>query len=650
MKYIFTKINLIASVLGLFGWLNQADAQICAGNNSLNCTGDYLSGITFKNSGGTSYSVSGMNCVNTGPSNKLMTNGAVMDITPGEVISMTIENTCSFSEYVGVWIDLDGSNDYSAAECLCTSSNGFGSIPVNTTKTVSLTIPCIGAKAGKAILRVRCMYSTFTANQGCGTQSNYGNILDFEVNVKSVSPPSADFAVPAGPNFIKTPITFNSTTTNSAYAQNWTFQSGTAVVSSGAKGKGSWPNIGYYNVKLVQQLCGMKDSIVKAVKIEKPTAAPVADFIAMSNQVEVFYTTQLSDLSNNGAYKWNWTATSPSGAIVYTSTAQNPIFSFDELGWWDICLTSANDIGPSTKVCKSKYIQAVPPGEFYMGPNKIASNQGGILYDNGGKTGNYGNNRKTSIDYFQIFPCGAKEIRFTFTQLKLSLGDGGDRLRIYDGQDASGKEITPAGGITGVNQNMFRGTTLKAFSGSMYVTFESNSANNDSGFIAKWDSELLPVANPKSGYDVAYTTIGNGTSIDFVGNVKDAQGQVEYDWMIDGTSGYGAKAKVFSTAFYTDGTYDVCLIAKICNGVDTFCQKITVNTPTAPGIVDFAASNLRPKVGEAISITTKTDYASNFEWSIYPATYSLVGGTTINSRNPKLVFNAGGAYTFTLRA
>jgi len=105
MNYILTKTNLIASILGLFGWMNQADAQICAGNNSLNCTGDYLSGITFKNSGGTSYSVSGMNCVNTGPSNKLMTNGAVMDIAPGEVISMTIENTCIFSEYVGVWID-----------------------------------------------------------------------------------------------------------------------------------------------------------------------------------------------------------------------------------------------------------------------------------------------------------------------------------------------------------------------------------------------------------------------------------------------------------------------------------------------------------------------------------------------------------------
>jgi hypothetical protein len=75
-----------------------------------------------------------------------------------------------------------------------------------------------------------------------------------------------------------------------------------------------------------------------------------------------------------------------------------------------------------------------------------------------------------------------------------------------------------------------------------------------------------------------------------------------------------------------------------------------VTTPTGPGYLDYAASNLRPKVGETIQLKSNTDYASNFEWSIFPATYSFVGGTNLNSRNPFVVFNAGGAYTFTLRA
>jgi len=641
-------VALLVMICGSFG---KGEAQMCTASNSNDCNLMWLSGVSFKNSAGSTATYSGLNCANTGGlSPKLMTSGAVMDITPGEVMSMTIENTCTYALYVGVWIDMDGDNNFTAAECISTVAAPFAQVAVNSTKTANLTVPCAGSKPGVRIMRVRASYYTFTPSQGCGTIATYGNIMDFEVNVKAVSPPAADFAVPTGPNFIKTPIGFNSTTTSAAYNQKWSFQSATSIINTGAKGRASWPNTGYYNVKLVQQFCGMSDSIIKTVKIDKPTVAPTADFLAASNQVEVFYTTQLFDLSTNGAYKWNWTATSPSGAIVYTSTAQNPVFSFDELGWWTICLTSTNDIGPSTKVCKSSYIQAVPPGEFYLGPNKIASNQGGILYDNGGKGGNYGNGRKTAIDYFQIFPCGAKEIRLKFKQLKLSLGDGGDRLRIYDGLDASGKEMTPAGGITGVNFTMFSSSVYKALSGSMYITFESNTANNDSGFIATWDSELLPVANPKSGYDVDYTTIANGTNLDFVANVKDAQGQVEYDWMIDGTSGYGAKAKVFTNAFYTDGTYRVCLIAKVCNGVDTFCRNITVNTPTGPGFVDFTASNLRPKVGEIVSIKTKTDYASNFEWSIYPATYSFVGGTTINSRNPQLLFSVGGAYTFTLRA
>ena len=636
-------------MFGSLSWYGASKAQICSATNSYGCTSDYLSGITIKNSAGTTASYSGLNCNNTGSSNKLMTSGAIMDVTPGEVITITVENTCTFGEYVGVWIDMDGDNTLSTAECIAKSSGPFGQVASNTTKTAQLTIPCGNYPAGKRILRIRCMYSSFLPSQGCGTQTNYGNILDFEVNVKAVNPPTADFTVPTGPNYTKTPITFNSTTTSSAYTQTWKFTSATPVVSSGPKGKAAWANIGYYNVQLNQEFCGMKDSIVKTVKIEKPTVAPVADFIAESNQVEVFYTTQLFDLSTNGAYMWDWEVTSPSGAIVYTSNTQNPIFSYDEEGWWQVCLTSENDIGKSTKNCKSKYIEVVPPGEFTLGPNHLATNQGGVLYDNGGKDGNYGNNRKTSIDYFKILPCGAKEIRLTFAQLKLSLGDGGDRLHIYDGPDESGKEISPAGGITGVNQSMFKSSVFKAFSGSMYITFESNSANNDSGFVANWDSELLPVKNPTADFDMPYSKIGVYTDIDFTQKVTGAQGIVNYNWMIDGADGY-SQDPVFTTSFKTDGIYEVCLIADVCNGTDTACKTIQAFTPTSAGALDFVASNQRPKVGEAITITTSTDYASNFEWSIFPATFSYAGTSKSTSRNPQIIFNAGGAYTFTLRA
>jgi PKD repeat protein len=154
---------------------------------------------------------------------------------------------------------------------------------------------------------------------------------------------------------------------------------------------------------LKQEFCGFKDSIFKPVTVVKPTQAPVADFIASNNQVEVYYTGQLLDLSTNGAYKWSWQVISPNGTVM-TSSQQNPVFSYDEEGKWDVCLTSQNDIGPSSKVCKSKYIDVTPPSEFYMGPNHLATNQGGVIHDNGGPDLNYGKGRKVTIENFKILP------------------------------------------------------------------------------------------------------------------------------------------------------------------------------------------------------------------------------------------------------
>jgi len=646
-------LKLPAIFYCLLAWVNPSEAQICSATNSYVCpTGGYFTGVSFKNSAGTTFGVTGMNCSSlggNGSNNNLMTSGAVMDLIPGEKISMTIDNNATYSDYCGVWIDMNGDNTFDASECISTAASPFGAIATNTSVTKTLTLPCVAVKGGKVIMRVRCSYYTFTPSQGCGTIATYGNILDFEVNIKPVSAPVADFTIPTGPNFVKTPINFNSTTTSSAYNQVWTFTGGNTIIGSGTKGKASWNATGYYNVKLKQDYCGLADSVTKAVKIENPTAAPVADFIAASNQVEIFYNTQLSDLSTNGPTSWNWEVISPDGLTKNLYYTQNPTVMFSQQGWWDVCLTSSNSIGPSSKVCKSRYVECIPPGEFYMGPSKIATNQGGIIYDNGGKDANYGNNRKTSIDYFKIFPCGAKEIRFTFRQLKLAVGDGGDRIKIYDGQDESGKELTPAGGITGVNQAYFRTQVMKAYSGAMYMTFESNSSTADSGFIGVWDSELLPVTNPKSGFTTDYTTVGVGTAVTYNSAVTKAQGNVTYDWVVDGNDNMGNMSS-FTNTFNTDGTYQVCLIASVCNGTDTFCKNITAVTPSTPVFVDFVASNQRPKTGETVTFSTKTDLASTFDWSIFPATFSYVGGTNSNSRNPKIVFTAGGAYTFTLRA
>ena len=92
MIKLITKAKWIGFVLSLGGLFQQSQAQICGATNSNNCTLMWFSGVSFKNSAGSTASYQGLNCTNTGSSNKLMTSGAVMDLTPGEEISMTIES------------------------------------------------------------------------------------------------------------------------------------------------------------------------------------------------------------------------------------------------------------------------------------------------------------------------------------------------------------------------------------------------------------------------------------------------------------------------------------------------------------------------------------------------------------------------------
>jgi hypothetical protein len=187
----------------------------------------------------------------------------------------------------------------------------------------------------------------------------------------------------------------------------------------------------------------------------------------------------------------------------------------DELGKWDFCLTAENSIGASTKTCKTKYIECTPPSEFYIGITTLGENKKGTLYDHAGPGANYGANRKTSIDYFKILPCGAKEIRLKFKQIKFA--DANDKLRIYDaGQADPTKELTPAAGINSTNQVTYRTSTFTAKSGAMYITFESNASGQDSGFIATWDSDLAPPVKPTPSWSTQYNPAAVGTQVVYI--------------------------------------------------------------------------------------------------------------------------------------
>jgi len=664
MKLTITKITRALGLMGI-GFLAMmpgvSKGQVCSATSTWcgDTYGGNVTAIKISNAAGTIASYSGLGCTGSAAVNNTTANpGAPIDITANETLTIEVtgktdNNGWGWGSRVGIWLDMDRNNTFSSTECLAVPRTGPWQNCGNTPVVGSLKLPCWSA-TGLSTMRFRSGsdYGNIpTATQACGNVGASGNIVDVVVNLRVGAPPVANFIVPTGPNYENTTVKFNATNPSGGYNYTWTYSGPnvTPISTSGPVGRALWappspPTT--YDVKMVVAYCSLKDSISKSVTIVRPLNVPVADFIAKANQVEIYYDAELLDLSTNGAYKWNWEATSPTG-LTYTSTQQNPKFFMDEIGMWSFCLTAENGVGASTKSCKTKYIECTPPSEFYIGITTLGENKKGTLYDHAGPTLPYSINRKTSIDYFKILPCGAKEIRLKFKQIRLA--DVNDKIRIYDaGQADAAKELTPATGINGTNQATYRSTTFTAKSGAMYITFESNGSGVDSGFIATWDSDLAPPIKPNPSWTTQYNPAAIGTVVDFENTSTNVQGAPQWEWSIDGNP--ESVSEKFSRIFPADGTYNVCLAARTCNGGDTFCKTLDIVTPTKAGMLDFTASNVRPNAGQTVDFTITSDYATNFEWNIFPTSYTVVSGSLMGtSKKLTLRFEQGGCYTFTLK-
>jgi PKD repeat protein len=670
MKSTITQLKKLAFLGVLVGGLftsSTLKAQTpCSGTSSWGCggailgtgnptesSGDILD-VAVKNSKGTTLaSYSGLGCTSSAAANSykgILNSGKGFDVTASESITVAVTGgtwaTQSWGSRIGIWIDANRDGSFDKSECMVDPSSNI----ISGLTSFTLKMPC-WTSTGLSYMRIRggAQPYTMSATNGCGQAQTYGNVFDLELNLKLGATPTANFIVPTSTNYVKTNVKFSAINPSSGYAYKWTFDKAVAPPYAGYsnktdKGAAKWASGGTYDVKMVVDYCGLSDSASKTVTIVAPTVVPVADFVSSANESEIYFDVTMYDLSNNGAYSWSWELTSPTGVDNQTSSVQNPKFTLSELGWYKVCLTSSNDIGPSNKLCKDRYIECVAPTEYYMGPSKEAQSKTGRLYDNGGPTVNYGNNRKTSIDYFKIIPCGATKITLSFSELKLN--DKNDILMIYDS-----KEATPNKLIATINaDNVTRYDTAKLVtnSGAVYITFQSDANGTAAGFIINWKSVLAPAVKPSAKWTTAYNPAANGVNVALINASTNVKGLPTYEWSVDANP--ESSATDFNRTFFTDGSYTVCLIALTCTGVDTFCKTLTINTPTAPGYLDYKASNVRPNLGDVVTITTTTDYANMFEWSIFPTTFTFENGTTKNSQNPELKFQKGGAYTFTLSA
>ncbi len=665
--------------------INSLNAQYCT-SAATNAADEDIARVTLQ---GNTVKLDNISNTSPGVNCQLYTDYTslqAVDLTAGSTYTISIvSTTCGgvFTHRSLAWIDYNQNFAFESGEAVAPAASTSTGNPF--TFTYTFTVPC-NVKTGNTRLRVVLIEGTI-ANPGnaCGTYT-WGETEDYTVNMSLPSSLAANFIAPNSV-WIKSVTTFINSNQTGYITHTWDANNdGTIEAPNSVNFNYTWNSGGTKCVKLKSSNCLGKDSIVKCLTVNVPTAVPVANFVTNKSLVEQYQTAIFYDLSTNGAYKWLWKVYDStdvndvkdiaSGDVTpdpfltgANETTGKPEFAFNRPGCYTVELVSTNDIGNSAPVVKKCYITVISPTEYVLGfgtygPNSdnVVESPSGTIFDNGGKNGNYGNNQGLGTrSYLQITPCNATRIELTLSRLRFN--GIGDRLRIWDGKGPGGPNTTLLGSFTAGSKAP---QTLVATSGSMYILFESDNTGVDSGFAGSYTSILGTGSAPTPTFTTNSIPSYNSTPVLFTNATSNILGVPTWVWSVDGSeAGY---KKDFNYTFYTDGQYEICLEIKSCVGNKKACQTIDVVTPNTQVNLDLKASNRRPEVNTSeVLLTPISDAANRYEWTIFPTTYVLLNppgnpstyGTGFIRYNatpgdsvpkPKIRFTAPGCYTIALKA
>ncbi|MBI1307903.1 MAG: hypothetical protein GC181_14965, partial [Bacteroidetes bacterium] len=545
----------------------------------------YIGGIEVINNGNTLFSKANDGCNQTSvPNYTLMSSSPSFTLNGGSSYTMKIGSGTTYNTHIGVWVDITGDGDFDdAGEWV---SQGWKDMPANSTSTYNFTLSCSNIKTGPTRMRVRTDYegsAAFTQSSAC-TNVNYGETEDYTIALATSGSLKAGFFV-VDTAFVKTPVQLvNSNQTGYLY-HGWDIGDDGKIDYTTTNATHKFNSPGSYCIRLFSQNCLGRDSVVHCLTIVKPTQPPVADFISDRNEVEIYNTFQLTDLSTNGAIYWDWFLYQESDSAGTRidgddypdlrggdeTVNQNPevftakgIPGFPDRGKWSVGLTASNDVGASVTLIKHDYIEVIKGCDVEMGPGTVTGIPGNVITceagtiknkDNG--SGNY-SSPEANLDAL-IAPCGAQTITFTFDQWVVQ---SNVNLKIYDGQNANGTPLHTKAGFSSTNPPT---QPLVSKSGALYLLWNSSGTATDKGFIAHWTSSVGSQDPPKASFSVS-DTLYNAVYSTFTNTSQNAGGEVFYNWEIDGTS--LSNSKDMEQIFLSNATYNVCLTVETCAGKD----------------------------------------------------------------------------------
>jgi PKD repeat protein len=163
-----------------------------------------------------------------------------------------------------------------------------------------------------------------------------------------------------------------------------------------------------------------------------------------------------------------------------------------------------------------------------------------------------------------------------------------------------------------------------------------------------WESDMYHTL-PNAAFTSNKTTVLTGCPVDFTDLSSGVP--TAYSWTFQGATTPSSYRRNPDSIYYnTPGNYFVKLVVSNEAGTDsvTLNNYILVSDTSLP-VVNFSADDTTVCADGIVHFTESSGFCPTaWAWSFDPSTVFFMGGTSANSRNPVVLFNAEGIYSVSL--
>ncbi len=459
----------------------------------------------------------------------------------------------------------------------------------------------------------------------------------------------------------------NETNLISGYNRNpvaWTTQQYIDTAKYSQRFRYTFGRRGFWPVRLLAinalKRDSLRDSIVKYIWVDTPSAAPKPNFFAARRKVGIGDYASLVDITSGGPFQWYWTfdpqcnlCTTPPyfNNFFAGATDQNPLFFGGDPGKFTICLQAWNDRGWDT-ICKKDYIEVINSINVCSGSGAASSSEKeGFMFGPSGAGLSYTRTQVTGCPGFLLEPC-ADSIVLWVERLKMLPTD---TLVIHSGTSAAAPILRKIGGS---NINVLPSSILlNGIRGGsrLFVRFQLGTGAippvyDSAGFSIRWEALPASYGKPTASMIVQDTVF----SLQPVTYTSTSTGKLmQFAWDTDGNNIYDSTGATVNRNFLitTPSYKKICLVAYNCIGSDTVCKYVLFLPTTQKPTPRFIADKVQGFNTDTFRFTDLSLYGpSSWKWTFTPGTAQYLMGTTSTSKNPVMRFTQRTKYTVKLVA